>query len=71
MLVVSALKKYGTGITAAQLRAYLASLRGFPGVMGRYDFTAVPQRGLTEQSVFIMVLGCPTRLVAGSKRRRR
>jgi hypothetical protein len=22
--------------------------------MGRYDFTAVPQRGLTEQSVFVV-----------------
>jgi branched-chain amino acid transport system substrate-binding protein len=54
MLVVSAVKKYGTGITAAQLRAYLAGLRGFPGVMGRYDFAAVPQRGLTEQSVFVV-----------------
>jgi branched-chain amino acid transport system substrate-binding protein len=54
MLVVAALKKYGTGITAAQLRAFLAQLKGFPGVMGRYDFPAVPQRGLTAQSVFVV-----------------
>ena len=54
MLVVSGLKKFGTGVTASQMRGYIAGLKGFPGVMGRYDFVAVPQRGLGEQSVFVV-----------------
>ena len=54
MLVVSALRKLGTGMTAAQLREYLDSLRGFVGVNGQYDFRAMPQRGLTENSLLIV-----------------
>ena len=54
MLVVSALRKLGTGMTAAQLRDYLDGLRGFVGVNGPYDFRAMPQRGLTENSLLIV-----------------
>ncbi len=52
-LFIGALKKYGFGLTAAQAKDYLATLRGYPGAMGRYDFQAVPQRGLNETSVII------------------
>jgi branched-chain amino acid transport system substrate-binding protein len=51
MIVVAALRKLGTHATAAQLREYIARLRGFAGVTGRYDFVAVPQRGVGASSV--------------------
>jgi branched-chain amino acid transport system substrate-binding protein len=46
MIVIEALKKLGTGANAAQLRAALEQTKGYAGVNGIYDFTAVPQRGL-------------------------
>jgi branched-chain amino acid transport system substrate-binding protein len=54
MLIVSALRKFGTGMTATQLRDYLDGLRGWVGVNGPYDFRAMPQRGLTENSLLIV-----------------
>ena len=54
MVVVSALRKLGTGMTATQLRDYLENLRGFVGVNGPYDFRAMPQRGLSENSLLIV-----------------
>lgn len=54
LLIVSALKKFGTGMTAAQLRDYLDGLRGWVGVNGPYDFKAVPQRGLSQNSLLIV-----------------
>ena len=53
-MMIGALKKYGFNVTAAQVKAYLSTLRGYAGALGRYDFTTVPQRGLNEQSVLIM-----------------
>jgi branched-chain amino acid transport system substrate-binding protein len=53
LIVVAALKKLGLNATAAQIRDYIANLRGFAGVTGRYDFRAVPQRGLGPNSVII------------------
>ena len=53
MLVVEALKHRGLTATPAQLRDYIANLRGWPGVTGRFDFKAVPQRGLGPTSVII------------------
>lgn len=53
MITVAAVKKYGFGMTADQFKEFLVGLRGFAGVMGRYDFREVPQRGLGVQSVFI------------------
>jgi branched-chain amino acid transport system substrate-binding protein len=52
-MFIGALKKYGFGITAAQAKEYLSTLRGYAGAMGRYDFRDVPQRGLGETSVII------------------
>ncbi|HXP92786.1 MAG TPA: ABC transporter substrate-binding protein [Candidatus Binatia bacterium] len=53
MITVSALQKYGLTMTADQFKDYLTNLRGFAGVMGRYDFHEVAQRGLGVASVFI------------------
>ena len=53
MLIVGALRKLGPGATAAQIREYLAGLKGFAGVNGTYDFVKDPQRGLDESSVYI------------------
>jgi branched-chain amino acid transport system substrate-binding protein len=46
LLLIDALKKLGVGASAAQLRAYLAQLRGDVGIYGTHDFPAIPQRGL-------------------------
>ncbi|MGA2395593.1 MAG: ABC transporter substrate-binding protein [Candidatus Lustribacter sp.] len=53
MIVVYMLRKIGPNGTAAQLHDGLMSLRGYPGVFGRYDFPASPQRGLTGQGVLL------------------
>jgi branched-chain amino acid transport system substrate-binding protein len=53
MLVLDTYRKAGANATAAQLRDQLASLRGFVGVMGPYDFPAIPQRGVGQSSVVI------------------
>jgi branched-chain amino acid transport system substrate-binding protein len=54
MLVVSAFRKLGTDATASQVRTYIATLRGWMGENGRYDFVAVPQRGLNGASPVIV-----------------
>jgi branched-chain amino acid transport system substrate-binding protein len=54
LIVVEALRKLGPDATAAQLRAYLLSLRGFAGVNGPYDFVRFPQRGLGENSALVV-----------------
>jgi len=54
MLIVSALRKLGTNASAAQLREYLDNVRGWVGVNGPYDFRAMPQRGLTENSLLVV-----------------
>lgn len=54
MVVVNAIRKLGTGVTAAQLRAYLAGLRGWTGVNGPYDYAANPQRGVGVNNVVIV-----------------
>lgn len=54
LIVVSALRKLGTGATAAQIHEYIENLRGFPGILGVYDFTTGDQRGLTQRDLTIM-----------------
>jgi branched-chain amino acid transport system substrate-binding protein len=54
LIVVNALKKLGPDATAAQLKDYVASLDGFAGVNGLYDFKAVPQRGLSDDNAIIV-----------------
>lgn len=53
MIVVSALRKLPPNPKAEDLRSYLSQLKGFTGLNGTYDFTAVPQRGLTDSNVYI------------------
>jgi branched-chain amino acid transport system substrate-binding protein len=53
-IVIAALRKFGTSATPAQIRGYIASLRGYPGVNGVYDFQASPQRGLNASSVIMV-----------------
>lgn len=53
MLTISALRKLGPTATASQLREYLSQLKGVSGLNGNYDFTAVPQRGLADNNVYI------------------
>jgi len=53
-LVLDAYKKYGFDMTPAQLRDYLASVKGFTGINGEYDFSAVPQRGLGPKWVIMV-----------------
>jgi branched-chain amino acid transport system substrate-binding protein len=53
LIAASALKKLGLNATPEQLRAYVAGLRNFEGVAGRYDFVKYPQRGISEDSEYI------------------
>ncbi len=53
-IVIDALRKFGTGATPAQIRSYIANLRGYVGVNGVYDFQASPQRGLNASSVIMV-----------------
>lgn len=53
LLVVSALDQLGPDATAEQLRNHLATLTGFAGVNGVYDFTKIPQRGLDDSNVVV------------------
>lgn len=45
-LIVEALRKLPDGADAAQLRDYLAHVKGAAGIHGVYDFEQVPQRGI-------------------------
>src|SRR5258708_33795373 len=53
MVVIDALNKLPGGASAAQLRSYLATAKGFAGVNGLYDFAKVPQRGLDEEDCVV------------------
>lgn len=53
MIFVAALRKYGTNITAAQVRDFIANLQNFPAATGIYDFRAYPQRGLGPAAVIV------------------
>ena len=53
-LVIDGYKKYGFDMSAAQLREYLSTLKGWTGINGSYDFAAVPQRGLGSRWVIMV-----------------
>ena len=53
LIIVSAYRKYGLDMTAAQAHEYIANLKGFVGINGPYDFQAYPQRGLGASAVLI------------------
>lgn len=50
MITAAALRAVPPDATAADVKAYLSKLKGYVGVVGTYDFTAVPQRGLDGSS---------------------
>lgn len=54
LMYVAALRKYGTGITPAQLRDYYNSVRDWPGLWGTFDFQTSPQRGLGKDSLYVV-----------------
>src|SRR5580698_5444241 len=45
LITVDALRKLGPTATGAQIRDYIAGLNNYPGILGVYDFTKIPQRG--------------------------
>ena len=51
MVVIDALRKLGTDVSAEKLRDYLSSSHGFTGIYGVYDFRDQDQRGLTKNVV--------------------
>jgi branched-chain amino acid transport system substrate-binding protein len=55
LILVSALRKLGTGATAKQIQSYISSLTSYPGIDGTYNFKASQpdNRGLTIQDVYI------------------
>jgi branched-chain amino acid transport system substrate-binding protein len=54
VIVVDALRKLGTDVSAQKLHDYLVNLRGYVGVNGTYDFRANPQRGLGQNNVVMV-----------------
>jgi branched-chain amino acid transport system substrate-binding protein len=56
-ILVSALRKLGTGATAKQIRQYISGLTSFTGIIGTYDFTsasvAPDNRGVGVESALI------------------
>jgi hypothetical protein len=66
LIIVSALRKLGTGATAKDISGYINKLTGFTGIAGTYDFVnpsvAPDNRGIGTNSVLI------SRWVAAKKR---
>ncbi|HEY5348200.1 MAG TPA: ABC transporter substrate-binding protein [Candidatus Lustribacter sp.] len=52
-LLAAALQKRGLDATPAQLREELAGVRDWAGTLGRYNFVAVPQRGVSQNWVIM------------------
>lgn len=53
-IVIDTLRKLGPDASAEQIRASIASLRGWSGIIGTYDFPKVPQRGIDIDNVVIV-----------------
>jgi branched-chain amino acid transport system substrate-binding protein len=53
LLIVEALKRAGPTATAAQIRDALGSVTNWPGMLGRYDFRAIPNRGLGVKALIV------------------
>jgi branched-chain amino acid transport system substrate-binding protein len=51
LIVVAALKKAGLNASGDQIRDAIAGLQNLPGATGRYDFKAIPQRGIGVDGV--------------------
>jgi branched-chain amino acid transport system substrate-binding protein len=53
MMIVEALRKYGTTATAKQIRDYILGLHGWIGTNGVYDFSSGDQRGISQNSIIV------------------
>jgi branched-chain amino acid transport system substrate-binding protein len=54
MLTIDALRKLGPDATAGQLHDYLEKQKGWVGINGRYDFVAIPQRGIDDSAALVV-----------------
>jgi branched-chain amino acid transport system substrate-binding protein len=54
MIVVDALRRVGPDATPAKIRDAVAHLKNYSGVYGMYDFTAVPQRGISAKNAVMV-----------------
>jgi len=52
-LIASAMQKIGADASAAALKSQISDIRNVPGVLGRYDFRATPQRGISANWVIV------------------
>jgi hypothetical protein len=52
-LLAATLQKIGTDATPLQLRDQIAGTRDWTGALGRYNFVAVPQRGVGQNWVIM------------------
>jgi branched-chain amino acid transport system substrate-binding protein len=52
-ILAAALQKRGLDATPVQLRDEIAGVRDWAGALGRYNFVAVPQRGVTQNWVIM------------------
>jgi branched-chain amino acid transport system substrate-binding protein len=64
LLVVAALRAYGTSLTAAQLRDFIGSQRSFVGINGLYNFPGVPQRGINDLAAVMAHWDSPSKSFA-------
>jgi branched-chain amino acid transport system substrate-binding protein len=52
-IIVDALRHFGTGATAAQIKAYIDDLHGYSGISGTYNFRNGDRRGLSVNDVLV------------------
>jgi ABC-type branched-subunit amino acid transport system substrate-binding protein len=52
--IAGAYKKFGTTMTATNLRDYVATMRNVAGICGFYDFVTTPGRGLTAKDTVVL-----------------
>ena len=67
-IVVGALRKLGTDVSPAKLRAYLDDLRGYVGINGIYDFRAYPKDGVGANWAMIQRWDPAAQTFAGASR---
>ncbi len=54
VLIVEAYRRVGPNATAMQLRDALGSVVNWPGMLGRFDFRAIPNRGLGLKALVVL-----------------
>jgi len=54
VLIVEAYRRVGANATSAQLRDSLANVVNWPGMLGRFDFHALPNRGLGLKALVVL-----------------